>query len=268
MNQSDIKVSIYGSCNRPHLWEWFYSSVEMNSLNFEIVFVGNVKPTFTLPDNFKFIYSNVKPAQCNYIGAMNCSGEVIQHIADDCHLAPYGLDMLYSLYKDQSNYKYIVAPKLIGIVNAIPDDDDGIAYIQKYADTQPVDSPDMHIIHGDMNSIPAHIGGFMSRQFYNELGGIDKNFIMQRWDLDLQIRAHQAGAKTIFSDKVWIAERKDLCPNWQSGVTGRYHCDHELYMRMWFSNSSTIPQRSAEFQPYEMNDTILTRSQGPKGEWD
>ena len=48
-------VSLCASANRVKWWQRFYDSCKGNTIPWEIVFVGNVKPTFTLPDNFKFI---------------------------------------------------------------------------------------------------------------------------------------------------------------------------------------------------------------------
>ena len=51
-------VSIYISAIRPFLWEAVYKSIaESNQVSFEIIFVGNVPPEFTLPENCHHIHS-------------------------------------------------------------------------------------------------------------------------------------------------------------------------------------------------------------------
>jgi hypothetical protein len=252
----DIQVSIYGACNRPHLWEGFYERVAMTKLHFEIVFVTNVKPTFALPDNFRYIYSNVKPAQCNHIGAINSRGEVLMHVSDDCHLSPNCLDILYGIYKAQNDYRMMVAPRFF----------EGLPEAGGFDCTD----RDCRIVFGDASALPVHIGGLINKQFYNELGGTERRFVFQRWDLDLQIRAQlTSGIKTIFpSNDAWLVERKDLCPGWQGGISGRYSSsDHAYYMSLWFLDGQFTGKRSDILEPYEENDTLLTVSQGPKGEW-
>ena len=66
---SDIKISLIGSAFRTNNWLKIYDSVKKNKIGFEIVYVGPNKPDFQLPDNFRFIQSDVKPVQCIEIAA-------------------------------------------------------------------------------------------------------------------------------------------------------------------------------------------------------
>lgn len=265
---SDIKISIYGACNRPHLWQWFYDNLSMNKTEFEIIFVGNVEPTFKMPDNFHFVYSNVKPAQCTHVAALMCTGDVIIPVADDCHYSPYALDILYDLYKIQNDYKSMVTPKFFGITETLSNEE-----LNKVGKNTPINNPSGRIVDGDLNSLPLSAGGIMSKQFYDELGGPDTRFVFSFADIDIQIRAQLNGGKIIFCENAWLSERKDLCPDWINGKSKNYSGeDFKLYSHLWFANgvhstATFTGKRFDEVQMYEENDTILLLSQGPKGEW-
>lgn len=264
----EIEYSIFGTCNRPHLWQWLYDTLSMNKTRFEIIFVGNAEPNFTLPDNFHFIYSNVKPVQCEYIASAMCSGEVMQEFADDCHLIPFGIDMLYEEYKKQNDYKCIIAPRYIATLETPNSIDD----IQKICDAAPssLHSPDLRLTYGDLNSPSVCVAGVISNQFFRELGGYDRRFIIGHADLDMQIRAQMCGGRIIYKDNIWLAERKDLCPNWRNGITKNYTTEGNIMLRnLWFdSNGNFSQKRLDEVKFFEENDAILIQSQGPRGQWD
>jgi len=252
----DAKVSIYGTSNRPHLWKWFYESIALNNnIDFEIVFCGNVRPTFELPSNFKFIYSNVKPVQCIQIAVSHCTGEVLQNSADDLQNSPHSFDVLYDLYKKQNDYKCIMAPRFCTF--------DGY------------DCTDWacRITANDANSLPIHVGGIISRKFYNEIGSLDNRFIFSYSDADMQARAQMLGGRIVFSKEATIFERKDLCPGWRQGLFYTYFDnDRGLLNSLWFhegieSVDKFAGKRLDIVYPFIQNETFLTISQGPKGQW-
>lgn len=268
---SDIQVSIYGTCNRPHLWQWFYDNLAMNKVNFEIIFVGNVEPAFTLPDNFHFVYSNTKPTQCLHIGVSLCTGEILIGISDDVHFSPYFLDTVYELYKKQNNYKSMIGPKFFGTLEPKTPEE-----LQKMADSTPNDTKDLHLIYNDFSSMPLMAGGAMSNQLFKEVGGYDRRFVWGFSDLDIQIRATLAGAKIVHCENAWICERKDLCPGWNSyNDKGKTYEQNTLgvFLPLWFKDNiftaeNFLGKRTSELEPFENNDYLLSVSQGPKGEWD
>ena len=270
---SDIQVSIYGSCNRPHMWQWFYDNVSMNHINFQIIFVGNVEPKFTLPDNFHFIYSNVKPLQCMHIAANMCEGEVLQAMVDDCQSSPYSLDIMYELYKTQNNYKALISPKFFGVTSTPKD----INELQKIADSTMNDVGYLHVVYDDPRSLKIlPSGGMMSSRIFHELGGYDKRFIWGGSDLDLFVRAQIFGADVIYCENAWIVERKDLCPGWNSysDKSKKYNDERlKLFRSLWFKDGiesieNFLEKRASDLDQFEDTDTIGLISQGPTGEWD
>ena len=76
--------SLIAPAIRSDFYKRVYDSVSKgNKIPFEIIFVGNNKPKIKMPDNFHYIYSNVKPAQCLEIAARNAQGEYLIPLADD-----------------------------------------------------------------------------------------------------------------------------------------------------------------------------------------
>ena len=76
-------VSIFGPSRRIHLWLDFYEKLNQNDVPFEIVFAGPNNPNFELPYNFKYIYSEVKPAQCANIAYLNIYWTICFKFSDD-----------------------------------------------------------------------------------------------------------------------------------------------------------------------------------------
>ena len=78
-------LSVYGTAIRTENWLKLYDNiVGNNNIKIEIVLCGSVEPKFKLPNNFKFIYSNVKPSQCSAIALLGTSSNLVSLIGDDC----------------------------------------------------------------------------------------------------------------------------------------------------------------------------------------
>ena len=59
---SDIFFSLIASAIRSDRYEGIYNNLSLNNkVPFEIVFAGDKPPKKTMPDNFKYIYTKVKP---------------------------------------------------------------------------------------------------------------------------------------------------------------------------------------------------------------
>jgi hypothetical protein len=99
-------------------------------------------------------------------------------------------------------------------------------------------------------------------------------FIMSISDVDIQIRAYLMGSKLTYCEKTWVAERKDLTPNWQNGKSIKWSNGENRFLRsLWFKDEILLwenftGKRTSELEPFEENDTLLDISQGPKGDWD
>ena len=108
---NDIKVSIIASSIRTHWWTCFLTSLKSNTVKYEVIFVGSVKPTFdiALYPELKHIYTTVKPAQAYEIGFRQAQGELIHWSADDAEYDPHALDYVYDSYTFKNDYKLMIA---------------------------------------------------------------------------------------------------------------------------------------------------------------
>ena len=180
-------ISIFGSGIRTHMWEDLYRSLNKSSISFELILVGPNVPDFSLPKNFHYIYSNVKPAQCCEIAANYTTGDLIMNVADDLIFSDNALDEMFNLYEKNASEELIVSNRFTR---------DGKVY-------------DMEI-HRFLSTVPESplipLCTLMSKIFWNRIGGIDKRFIAVFWAEDVAMRALEIGGKILFADKACVEE--------------------------------------------------------------
>lgn len=240
------KISIVSSAYRPQNWMDLYKSIGNNDIEFELVFAGPNSPDYELPVNFRFIKTCVKPTQCFEIAVRNATGDLVMCIADDCMFkSPRPLDRLYETYKTYNDEKILISCKFS--TNGV--DESHFAHRFDVADP---DSPVMPVT------------ALMSKFFFHELGGIDRNFIAVMWDLDIAMRVYALGGRVVVSD-VFLDENKSksdgsiLCSEF-------WRYDRALLESLWTTNGKVHLNRRNPVAPFvDMN--ILTGSQGPRGRW-
>ena len=241
------KISIFSSAHRPQNWMDLYKSIGENDVEFELVFVGPNQPDYRLPNNFRFIRSLVKPAQCVEIALRNTTADLVMNMADDCAFkGSRPLDRLYETYKNYNNDKIILSCRYM--LNG--EDQSGSTYF-----------PDFK---GDTSSLVMPLAGLMSRNLLMSMGGVDKNFIAIMWDLDIAMRVHALGGDVIISD-VFLEEDKDksagseLCNEF-------WEHDRGLLFSLWKKNGKVHLRRTKPVEPFD-DRNILKASQGPRGRW-
>ena len=102
---SSPKISLIASASRPENWSGLYESIGDNETSFELVFVGPNAPKEVLPDNFIYIKSNVKPAQCWEIAARHATGNLLMYVADDIvFITDHPIDKVYQLYTEKARH--------------------------------------------------------------------------------------------------------------------------------------------------------------------
>jgi hypothetical protein len=240
------KISLIASAARPENWMGLYESIGENDVEFEIVFVGPNAPKEILPDNFIYIKSNVKPAQCWEIAARHARGELIMYICDD---------MLFTSERplDEVCRVYDVA-----------DDENAIVSLN-------FDLPDgwNRFISRDYDSPMVPSCGTISARLWNEIGGLDKNFIALGWDHDLIFRVLNRGGKVHLSD-AYIGEEIELPGKPRSrGSTllrDSKSTDIARVYDLWVTDGKVHFNRTQPFEPFSDTD-ILTNSQHPQGRW-
>jgi len=242
-------ISLYSSAIRTENWLQIYESTQ-SSIPFEMVFVGPKEPTYTLPDNFRYIKSDVKPVQCYEIAARNTLGELILYMMDDCiFMTPDPLGKLYEQYISYNDEKLMLSCRFMT---------DGIDA-----------SYECHRFYiSDPSSPTMPIGGLMSRNTYKELGGADKNFVAVYWDLDLALRLYTIGGRVLLSEDVYINEALALCRGVSTASEPYGGYDRKLLQDLWVGPDGLHVQfnRTQPFEPFS-DERILEESQGLKGRW-
>ncbi len=243
---NDIKISLIGSAFRTNNWLKVYNSVRKNNINFEIIFVGPKKPDFQLPDNFKFIQSNVKPVQCIEIAARAASGELIQIIPDDIlFIKENSLDLIYKTYYERYNYKNLFSMLLC---------ENGKAF----------DADNFRLNPNKINSPFVGVCNVISKSFFYELGGLDKAFIASMYDIDFSLRAILRGGQVLMTD-IKIDERKLEMSEGSHTAAEYWNIDRKHLLKLWSKKGNTLI-RNEKFMGFnEIN--LLKYSQGPRGRW-
>ena len=247
-NKKKPLVSIIATAYRADNWMSLYNSFGNPSLvDLEFVFVGPNKPNYELPENFRFIQSHVKPVQCIEIAARNAIGDFIMQVSDDCLFkTKHPIDELYKTFLRNKSGKIIVSCRYLmdGVLVAL-------------------DS--CTLIPGDPKAPLMPVAGLMKRSLYNQLGGIDKNFIAIMWDLDIAMRLYSIGGKVVMS-KVPINEDRRAASLGGSLCVDYFKIDMVYLQSLWVKNGKTVLERSSRFEPFD-NINLLNFSQGPRGRW-
>ena len=238
------KISIIAPAHRPQNWMDLYKSIGENDVEFELVFVGPNQPDYRLPNNFRFIRSLVKPAQCVEIALRNTTTDLVMNMADDCAFkGSRPLDRLYETYKNYNNDKIILSCRYT--LNG-------------------EDQPEESQRFDGMNSPVMPLCGLMSRNLLMSIGGIDKNFIAIMWDSDIAMRVHALGGDVILSD-VFLEE--DLGKSAGSELCNEFwEHDRGLLLSLWTKNGKAHLRRAKPVESFD-DLNILKASQGPRGRW-
>lgn len=239
-------ISIIASAIRPENWPGLYENIGENDIEYELVFVGPNEPTFSLPDNFKYIKSNVKPAQCVEIAARHASGTHLLWTADD-HLFTdtRSLDKLWELYSSFDHDNIIVSTAL--------DAPEGWNRFGQYGG----ESPKLALC------------GLMSMRLWRDIGGVDRRFIAVNWDHDVCMRVIEQGGEIVLSDvfmdvDIVLPDRPDSRGTLLYDEVRSY--DSALLKSLWSSENNKDFSRTSPLEPLS-NEKILERSQQPQGRW-
>lgn len=186
-----MDVSIVASAVRVKEWGKFLTSLESNRCKYEVIFVGSVPPYITEGNNphLKWIESKACPAECYSIGFKMAKGRLIHWTADDCIYSKCCLDEIWTRWLDEKKEKIILEPLLFENYGKGWHENSGT---QKFNSQwfSPLMAP----------------FGFMSREWFNKLGGIDRNFTHGQYENDLVLRAMEDGGKVkiVHEAEVWV----------------------------------------------------------------
>lgn len=235
---SEYDISLCASAIRIQDWQSFYKSTQQNNCKVEIVFVGDVMPNFDLPDNFKFIYSPVKPAQCWETALRAASGRYISLTADDAEYTPGSLDNMVRFMNSRFNKKSVGSFQTIENGHLITSD---------------------HQYKGKLMA-PFFV---FNKDYYAALGGADRRFIGGMFENDIIMRVHEdGGVVEICSDAYVSVEHLKK----HNGNSPQNECHFSYSFPLFESLWIDVNKRTDKLQPFD--DRNLTRiTQGEKGKW-
>jgi hypothetical protein len=174
-------TAVCASAIRTERWlntfEYFKNTTESN---FIFIFCGHKIPNFKLPKNFIFILSEEEPAACSEIclrlAKVIPEVKYIMSIADDCFFEGNIIDKLREEILQTPDRFTEVGIGHWGDINA--------------NETEPLKL----LYHNHDDSSPVlSMCGMRSKETCIKIGGIDKNFKGQYWDVDRTMRLVSAG---------------------------------------------------------------------------
>lgn len=216
MREYEYDISICGSANQINFWKEMYKRYMKNSVSIEVVFVGDKYPSYKLPSNFKFIYSEVKPAQCCEIATRNCGGKYIYHTADDFYYEKGHFDNILSFYKDKVDE--LKTDKIIT---------GGIHFFGNNSKRKIIKLWSRKMLPN--RELP--LDTFICNKHYKEMGGVDRNFVSIYFNFDIIMRFMQSGGQCIISN--YKFREKHLEDRVE--ITSRVkHVDKPLFKSLWW----------------------------------
>jgi len=255
----NIKVSLFASAVRPQFYKTFLDSLRGTSVPYEVVFAGNKPPlenkllkkfdfmgrkdnVLEYENNFFYILTeNLKPAQCYEIARRACKGELVHWTADDCEYSPDCMSKAYNFWKALNDRKAILS-------------------IQTKENGMMVNMDDHSFFGWNRNSPLMAPLGLMSREYLNDLGGLDRRYICGQYENDIVMRTLADGG----SVHVWREGLITIDHYRRHGLvrpfaTG-YNKDREILEGSWAKDGKVINQQRDNFEPYE-DEGILEKSQ-------
>ncbi len=261
------KISLCAAAARPIYWERFYNSLIKNTTEFEIVFVGPNPPPHNLPDNFKYIYSEVKPAQAYEIALRQATGEIVGWTADDANYdhpdlnCPRALDLIWNRYAafqvDYKDNKTILA--------MCPHEDSSAQW------------PNHHFFYAIKETPRMAPFGFINREWFNALGGYDRNFICGQSENDVVMRGLQDGGRVEVVEESVLYVHHGECHTTDGYVFRKgYDSDRKFLEECWVKEGygtydvrapyTLSTTRLRPLEPFS-DENILVENQGPAGRW-
>lgn len=264
---NNIKISICMAGIRTNLWEKLFKSFLGNKIKWELIIVGDRKPEFSLPDNFRWIYAPVKPSQAYEVSFRYAKGELISWSADDAtydHRQPNNLDIIYDFYKQHNNKKLVVGFRPI---------------------EDRIDVWNNHHFFGKVSSSPLMAPfAVMDKEYFHSLGGYDRRFISGQAENDVVMRVYEDGGDCKICMNAFLFVDHQGVHSTDGGVHRKYvdyyNADRIVLENMWVAtgygsyksyrnydrNVVILKKRRMPVEPFESKD-ILTITQGPKGCW-
>lgn len=277
-----MKLSLFASAVRPHLWPKLIASLKGNKYPYEIVFTGFIdqelyEPFMQENPEFRYIQTeDIKPAQCYEVARRACTGELVMWIADDCEFSEGFVDKVVDYWYSLNNPKAIISCKT--------------------NENENNETMLNHRFFGRNQNTPLMAPlGVMNREYLNQLGGFDRRYICGQYENSGVMMALADGGKVYLYEGVcvnidhknkhgsetnfWNGYNEDREQLENSWCIGGYKPNPEKLlilptkpgdpMPYWFfpiNNTEVTLVRNDKHEPYE-DRNLLTKSQLPRGQW-
>ncbi len=276
---SEIKLSLFASAVRPHLWKELLESLRGGKYAYEVVFSGFIDEELWKPfaldyPEFKYIQSeDLKPSQNYHIASKSCTGELIGWTADDCVYSEGYIDKIYDYWKSFNNEKLVLSCK----TNENGNNETMLN----------------HRFFGRNQNTPLMAPlGIMCREYFWKLGGYDRRYINGQTENDLVMRVWADGGEVKIYEDVCISIDHKNKHGSETNFWAGYNEDREQLENSWviggykpspeplliiqglkppyhyfpINNTEVTLKRNDKFEGFEDVD-LLTRSQSRKGQW-
>jgi len=256
---------IFGAAIHPRLWMPLYKQLSLNNTTpFEIVFVGDVRPDFALPENFIYIYSEAKPVQCYEIARRNTKGEYLMWFGDDILLSLRFLDAMYVHIRKLLDHETIVYSRMRCSLD-LPPIDSVEAIEQKCYNVVAGQVPCMNAHSLDFDAPIVGLTMTVRRSVWEELGGLDRRFTNILSDCDFLLRFYEAGGCPFIVPNAIATEDqpsdlKDYPVGRQRLSVMNPHVDQGLWKKCWLIKDDLLSKkRLVEFQPFTEDEIPIVR---------
>ncbi len=215
-----MSITVLGAAINTQFWEEMYDQLSSNDATLTMIFVGHIRPTFSLPENFIYIYSDSRLPACSEIAyrrAYATDSQYIMFTADDMLYQDGFLDKLIESHQNaQSEHDCHV---IVGPQSYRPDDR-GLGRDRKHM---------MSLYPGGPIMLTASI---MTVETSKELGVLDSRFKTLYSDVDRMLRAHEKGYKLILDEQLPPAhERSHKGRTRAFNISGRK--DQDILKSLW-----------------------------------
>lgn len=253
------KISIISSAIRTDLWPQFIDSFKKNKCEYEIIFVGPIKPNFNLPNFCKYIKANVKPPQCWEIGLRNASNELILIMADDTFFVNnLALDNLLEIWERHNKNNKLIISNKYSIENDLFDED---AFKIRITNTEkPIFAK---LKNGSDIKIPFQ--PLFHKNLIKEIGGLDNRFVITCWEIDIFLNAIIRNYRIIDSNE--IIDEKRFGTTTSTNLGDYSTKDFKMLFELWFDDQGYILSQRSENIKYYDQQKIFSITQGNKGKW-
>jgi hypothetical protein len=286
----ETPITVVVPAIKTKLWMNLYDSLSINTVPFELIFIGNVYPDFDLPKNVRHIYTEVKPAQCFHIGVLASNSKYIIQGADDYIFSDHHLDILYEALERCNNIYSFAAGVFARKITVNIGDQEEIQIEKRKR---------MRIYFFGKNSHP-HIRKrlycpflpngavhLFRKEAYMKIGGIDRRFVKGYYDMDLAMTLYSFGGNGICLSEAYVYENTTDCLS----ISDSTDYDGSFFYSLWCFEAKNpkkrfgfnkridyskerqlntdirvLKTRSEPIDRYD-NDNLMEFSQGEKGRW-